>query len=33
VPNSHDQPDNARRVEQLGLGCRVYPERYKVCFR
>src|ERR1019366_4406018 len=29
VPNSHDQPDNARRVEQLGLGCRVYPERYK----
>lgn len=29
VPYSHDQPDNARRLERLGLGMKIYPERYK----
>jgi len=29
VPNAHDQPDNAGRVERLGLGRRIYPEHYK----
>ncbi len=30
VPNGHDQPDNGARIERLGLGFSVYPERYKV---
>jgi rhamnosyltransferase subunit B len=29
VPQAHDQPDNAARVERLGLGMRLYPETYK----
>jgi len=29
VPNAHDQPDNALRIERLGLGRSVYPDRYK----
>ncbi len=29
VPNGHDQPDNGARVERLGLGFSVYPEKYK----
>jgi len=29
VPNAHDQPDNAMRIERLGLGRCIYPERYK----
>jgi rhamnosyltransferase subunit B len=29
VPQAYDQPDNAARVERLGLGYRVYPEKYK----
>jgi len=29
VPNGHDQPDNGARVERLGLGFSVCPERYK----
>lgn len=29
VPNAHDQPDNALRIERLGLGRSLYPERYK----
>ena len=29
VPHAHDQPDNALRVERLGLGRGLYPERYK----
>ena len=29
VPQAHDQPDNAARVERLGLGHRIYPEQYK----
>jgi rhamnosyltransferase subunit B len=29
VPNGHDQPDNGSRVERLGLGFSVYPEKYK----
>jgi rhamnosyltransferase subunit B len=29
VPQAYDQPDNAARVERLGLGLRVYPEKYK----
>ena len=29
VPHAHDQPDNAARLERLGLGRRIYPERYK----
>ena len=29
VPNAHDQPDNALRIERLGLGRGLYPERYK----
>ncbi|HEY1764463.1 MAG TPA: glycosyltransferase [Opitutaceae bacterium] len=29
IPNAHDQPDNARRIERLGLGVRVDPLRYK----
>jgi len=29
VPQAYDQPDNAARVERLGLGFRVYPERHK----
>lgn len=29
VPNSHDQPDNGRRIQQLGLGHTIDPERYK----
>ena len=28
VPNSLDQPDNGRRVQHLGLGYSIYPERY-----
>ena len=29
VPHGHDQPDNALRIERLGLGIGTYPERYK----
>jgi UDP:flavonoid glycosyltransferase YjiC (YdhE family) len=29
VPHGHDQPDNAFRIERLGLGMSVYPEKYK----
>jgi rhamnosyltransferase subunit B len=29
VPFAHDQPDNAFRVQQLGIGRVVYPTRYK----
>jgi rhamnosyltransferase subunit B len=29
VPNAHDQPDNALRIERLGLGRSLYPKRYK----
>ena len=29
VPHGHDQPDNALRIERLGLGTSIYPERYK----
>ena len=29
VPHAHDQPDNAARVERLGLGKRIYPKRYR----
>lgn len=29
VPHAHDQPDNAFRVQRLGLGDWIYPERYK----
>jgi rhamnosyltransferase subunit B len=29
VPHAHDQPDNAKRVERLGLGKRIYPEKYR----
>lgn len=29
VPNAHDQPDNALRIERLGLGRTLYPERYR----
>ena len=29
VPFAHDQPDNAFRVEQLGIGRVVYPKRYQ----
>ena len=28
IPNAHDQPDNARRIERLGLGVRVDPWRF-----
>jgi rhamnosyltransferase subunit B len=29
VPHAHDQPDNAARVERLGLGKRIDPEKYR----
>ena len=29
VPHGHDQPDNAFRIERLGLGTSIYPEKYK----
>lgn len=29
VPHAHDQPDNAARVQKLGLGKFIYPEKYK----
>jgi len=29
VPHSNDQPDNALRIERLGLGASVYPEKYR----
>ena len=29
VPHAHDQPDNAARVQKLGLGTFIYPERYR----
>jgi rhamnosyltransferase subunit B len=29
VPHGHDQPDNGARVERLGLGLRIYSEKYK----
>jgi rhamnosyltransferase subunit B len=29
VPHGHDQPDNAFRIERLGLGTSIYPKRYK----
>ena len=28
VPHAHDQPDHALRVERLGLGRSLYPEKY-----
>ncbi len=30
VPHAHDQPDNAHRVERLGISRTVYPTRYTV---
>ena len=30
VPHAHDQPDNAHRVERLGISRTVYPRRYTV---
>jgi UDP:flavonoid glycosyltransferase YjiC (YdhE family) len=30
VPHAHDQPDNAHRVERLGISRTVYPRRYRV---
>lgn len=29
VPHAHDQPDNAARIEKLGLGKCIYPEKYR----
>ena len=29
VPNAHDQPDNGRRIERLGLGLSISPRRYR----
>ncbi len=29
VPYSHDQPDNALRVERLGVARTIYPKRYR----
>ena len=29
VPHGHDQPDNAFRIERLGLGYGIYPIRYR----
>jgi rhamnosyltransferase subunit B len=29
VPHTHDQPDNAMRIQRIGLGQCIYPERYK----
>jgi len=29
VPHAHDQPDNAMRVEKLGLGKCIFPEQYR----
>ena len=29
VPHAHDQPDNAARVQKLGLGKCIYPEKYR----
>jgi rhamnosyltransferase subunit B len=29
VPHAHDQPDHAVRVERLGLGRSLYPEKYR----
>jgi rhamnosyltransferase subunit B len=29
VPHAHDQPDNAARVQRLGLGNFLYPEKYR----
>ena len=29
VPYAHDQPDNAARVQRLGLGKFVHPEKYR----
>jgi UDP:flavonoid glycosyltransferase YjiC (YdhE family) len=29
TPNAHDQPDNALRIERLGVGRTIYPERYR----
>jgi rhamnosyltransferase subunit B len=29
VPHAHDQPDNAARVQRLGLGKLIYPEKYR----
>jgi rhamnosyltransferase subunit B len=29
VPHGHDQPDNAFRIERLGLGTSLYPQRYR----
>jgi rhamnosyltransferase subunit B len=29
VPHAHDQPDNAARIERLGLGKSIYSERYR----
>jgi rhamnosyltransferase subunit B len=28
VPNAHDQPDNGRRIERLGLGLCISPKKY-----
>ena len=30
VPHAHDQPDNANRVERLGISRTIYPKRYTV---
>jgi rhamnosyltransferase subunit B len=29
IPHAHDQPDNAARIQKLGLGARLYPEQYR----
>jgi UDP:flavonoid glycosyltransferase YjiC (YdhE family) len=29
VPHAHDQPDNAYRVERLGIGRSIFPRAYK----
>jgi UDP:flavonoid glycosyltransferase YjiC (YdhE family) len=30
MPLSHDQPDNARLVERLGVGAKLLPKEYRV---
>jgi rhamnosyltransferase subunit B len=29
VPNAHDQPDNGQRIERMGLGLSIGPQRYR----
>ena len=29
VPHAHDQPDNAERLQRLGLGTHIRPEKYR----